>query len=172
MNILNLWTAMALASALTMSAAAQKADLSGTWHLNVSKSFLAAEHPSSDYRLTKIIAQKDGSIEQRDVAMHASMAGIALPDSNTLMKFSTDGKENKLQVPVPFPGMPPMTVVVTAVWQADTLAVTERSNSFFGPATTDRRYFLSTNGLYLIELVEGHNSFGDTEQRLVFDKQP
>jgi hypothetical protein len=38
------------------------------------------------------------------------------------------------------------------------------------PSSTKRRYFLSEDGAHLIELVEAHNGFGDTEQRLVFDK--
>jgi hypothetical protein len=52
-----------------------------------------------------------------------------------------------------------------------TLLIKEVGQGFGGPSTTLRRYFLSDNGLQLIELVEGHSTFGDIEQRLVFDRQ-
>jgi len=48
--------------------------------------------------------------------------------------------------------------------------VMERNAGGGSPSSTKRRYFLSEDGNHLIELVEGHNGFGDTEQRLVFDK--
>jgi hypothetical protein len=37
---------------------------------------------------------------------------------------------------------------------------------------TKQRLFLSSDGSQLIDLVEGHNIYGDSEQRLVFDKLP
>jgi len=60
---------------------------------------------------------------------------------------------------------------VVANWQGGTLLVSEGGRSFGGLSTTQRRYFISDYGLQLIGLIEGHNGFGDTEQRLVFDRQ-
>ena len=76
-----LWTLMVLTAAMAVPAAAQKPDLSGTWKLNFTKSFLGADHPNKDYEMTKIILQEAGMIKQTDVAVHVSMMNIPLPDS-------------------------------------------------------------------------------------------
>ena len=172
MRMQTLWTATALVAAMTMAAHAQTADFTGTWNLNLAKSFLGGEHPASNYQLITILAQKAGSIEQTDIARNVSMVNIPMPNSKTSTSFETDGKEHEVQLPGMFPGLPPTTTAVTAEWQGNTLFVTERANSFGRPSLTYRRYFLSDNGEELIELVQGHTSFGDSDQRLVFDKQP
>jgi len=48
--------------------------------------------------------------------------------------------------------------------------VKERNAGKGSASSAERRYFLSEDGAHLIELVEAHNFFGDTEQRLVSDK--
>lgn len=99
------------------------------------------------------------------------MVNIPMPDSKTTMLLVADGQEHEVTGPSFFPGMPPAKMKVVAEWQGGTLLVNEAGQSFAGPSTTQRRFFLSEDGLQLIELIEGHNSFGDTQQRLVFDKQ-
>jgi hypothetical protein len=172
MKMSKVWALMALAGAMAIPAAAQRPDLSGTWKLNVAKSLLAGDHPDKDYQLTKIIVQKASLIRQTDIAMHVSMMNIPLPDSKVTMELAANGQEVETNGASPFPGMPGVKMKVVAEWQGGTLLVTEAGRTFGGLSTTQRRYFLSDDGLQLIELIEGHSGFGDTAQRLVFEKQP
>jgi hypothetical protein len=172
MHMWKLWALPLLAGAMMIPAAAQKADFNGTWKLNLEKSFLAGDHPAKDYELTTVIEQKESAIKRTETAVHVSMMNIPLPDSKTTVEFIVDGKERDAPEKSPYPGMPPLPTKVSAEWQGSTLLVTE-SSQLMGNATATRcRYFLSDNGSELIELLEGHTGFGDTEQRLIFDKQP
>ncbi len=150
---------------------AQKANFSGTWKLNVEKSFLGNEHRADDYQLTKTIEQKGDQIKQTDVALHVSIMNIPLPDSTTTLELATDGKEHDMRGAAFFPGMPTPLMKVSAVWQGDTLSIREISQPADPATKTYRRYFLSDDGSELNELIEGHTGFGDTEQHLVFDRQ-
>jgi hypothetical protein len=172
MHLLKVGALTALAAAMTLPAVAQKPNLSGTWKLNLEKSFLAGDHPAKDYELTKIIVQTASVIKQTDIAVHVSMMNIPMPDSKTTMELATDGHEHEVIGGSPFPGMPPVKMKVVSEWQGGTLLVTEAGRSFGGSSSTQRRYFLSDDGTQLIEQIEGHSGFGDTEQRLVFDRQP
>lgn len=164
-----IFTAIAIAIAAALPVAAQQANLGGTWKLNLAASFMGGSHPSPDYELTKILSQEGQTIHQTDIARHVSVVNIPLPDTNTKTDLTIDGKEHDVQSAPAFPGMPPANLKVTAEWQGNTLLVMERSAAG-RPASTKRRYFLSEDGAHLIELVESHNGFGDSEQRLVFDK--
>ena len=150
-------------------AMAQGKDLSGTWNLNVAKSFMGGDHPSSDYRLTRKIEQKNDALSITDVSVHASIVNIPLPDSTTTMDFAADGKEHEIQLPPPFPGMPAMPAKLSAVWQGCTLEIHKLTSGFGG--SSKERLFLSEDGSQLIVLVEQHSTYSDSEQRLVFDKQ-
>jgi hypothetical protein len=172
MHLLKVGALTALAAAMTLPAVAQKPNLSGTWKLNLEKSFLAGDHPTKDYELTKIIVQTAGVIKQTDIAVHVGMMNIPMPDSKTTIELATDGREHEVIGGSPFPGMPPVKMKVVSVWQGGTLLVTEAGQSFGGSSSTRRRYFLSDDGAQLIEQIEGHSGIEDTEQRLVFDRQP
>jgi hypothetical protein len=172
MHRLKAGTLLVLAAAMALPGVAQKPNLSGTWKLNLEKSFMAGEHPARDYELTKILVQAADAIEQTDIAVHVSMMNIPMPDSRATVELATDGREHEVMGGSAFPGMPPAKMKVVSEWQGGTLLVTETGRSFGGPSATQRRYFVSDDGLQLIELIEGHNGFGDTEQRLIFDKQP
>ncbi len=173
MNVMDMrtfCTATALAVAMTFSASAQDAKLTGTWRLNLAKSFLGGQHPSSDYQFTTIFAVQNGAIDERDIARNQSLFGVTLPDSKSSMNYATDGKEHEAQAPAQFPGLPPTSITITAEWQGNTLFVTERGNTFRGAVTTHRRYFLSSDGRELKEIVKTHNLSGDLDQRLVFER--
>jgi hypothetical protein len=157
-----------LVAGIAAPAAAQKADLNGTWKLNVSKSFMGGDHPFSDYQLTKKIVLKDGSISITSISVNASVVNIPLPDSTTRMTVALDAKEHTVQMPPGFPGAPPMTVHVSGSWQGCTLELQEINSGLADYGK--ERLFLSENGSELIDLIERHATFGDTEQRLVFDK--
>ena len=164
------FASLAIALTMAFSVASQQANLSGTWKLNLATSFMAGDHPAPDYELTKTFVQEGRTIRQTDIAKHVSVVNIPLPDTNVTTELTTDGQEHDVQGPAPFPGMPPAKLKVTPEWQGNTLLVMERNAGGGSPSSTKRRYFLSEDGAHLIELVEAHNGFGDTEQRLVFDK--
>ena len=172
MKMLRFWVLGALAAGMAIPAVAQMPDFSGTWTLNLTTSFTAGDHPAKDFELTRIIVQKAGTIEQTDTVKHASIMNIQIPDSKSTMVLVADGQEHEVTGPGFFLGLPPSKMKAVAEWQGGTLLVSEEGQSFAGASTTKRRYFLSGDGLHLIELVEGHNGFGDIEQRLVFDKKP
>jgi hypothetical protein len=166
MKIDRIWPLMLLAAIAASPAIGQSKDLSGTWNLNLAKSFMAGDHPPSDYQLTKKIEQKDGMLSITDVSIHAAIMNIPLPDSTTTMAFAIDGKEHAVQLPPPFPGMPPMAAKASAAWQGCTLEIRQTSPG----GSAKQRLFLSDDGSELIILVEGHSIYSDSEQRLVFDK--
>jgi hypothetical protein len=150
-------------------AKAQSINLSGTWNLNVAKSLMGSDHPSSDYQLTKKIEQKNGMLSITDNSVHATMAGIQLADATTTMDVVADGKEHAIRMPSAFPGIPEMPGKVSALWQGCTLEVHLIILAF--GSTTKQRLFLSEDGKQLIVLVEGHSTYLDTEQRLVFERK-
>ena len=161
---------MMFAAVTSLAAPAQKADLSGTWKLNVARSLMGGDHPFSEYQLTRKIEQKGDTISITDTSVHNSVVNIPLPDSTTKMEVVADGKEHEVQLPAPFPGRPPANAQVTATWQGRTLELRQITSGLANYAK--HRLFLSDDGSQLIDLVEQHSTFGDSEQRLVFDKTP
>ena len=166
MKVNKVWTLMLFAGIAASPAIAQNKDLTGAWNLNLTKSFMAGDHPPSDYQLTKKIEQKDGTFSMTDTSVHAAIMNIPLPDSTTTMAFAVDGKEHDVHLPPPFPGMPPMTAKASAEWQGCTLEIRQTSPA----GSAKQRIFLSDDGTQLIILVEAHSTYGDSEQRMVFDK--
>jgi hypothetical protein len=164
------FAAIALLIATALPVAAQQVSFSGTWKLNLGTSFMGADHPAPDYELTKVLVQEGRTIRQTDIGKQVSIVNIPLPDSQVSTELIADGEEHDAQAPPFFPGMPSAKLKVTAEWQGNTLFIKECSADTGPPSSAERRYFLSEDGAHLIELVESHNSFGDSEQRLVFDK--
>jgi hypothetical protein len=158
-----------LAGLAGSNAMAQKDSLSGTWKLNLGKSYMGSDHPSSDYQLTKKIEQENGLLSITDSSVHATIAGIQLPNTVTTVKVAPDGKEYDIKLPSVFPGIPEMTGKASAAWQGCTLEVSQLIPAF--GSSTKQRLFLSDDRSELIVLVEGHSGFQDTEQRLVFEKK-
>lgn len=163
-------TAIILAALAPFVAHAQKASLNGTWKLNVAKSFMGSDHPFSDYLLTKKIEQAGDTITIADRSTHNSNVNIPLPDAATTMQVVTDGKEHDVHIGSGDGQTSGPAIHVTATWQGDTLELVQIVS---GLANMSKyRLFLSADGSQLIELVEGHNIYGDSQQRLVFDKVP
>ncbi len=164
---------MALCAVMSLSAAAQKPNLSGVWKLNAARSFFAGDHPENNYELTKIFEQRDMQITQTDIVTNATIMNIPLPDSRSTMDLVFDGHEHDASGPNRFPGKSALAQIkILAVWQGGTLVLIETCRESWGPSATHRRYFLSEDGSELIELVERHSRMEDTEQRLVFEKSP
>ena len=161
---------MMFAAVTSLAAHSQKANLSGTWKLSVAKSFMGSDHPFPEYQLTRKIEQKSDTVSITDNSVHNSVVNIPLPDSTTRIEVVADGKEHELELPAPFPGRPPAKAQVTASWQGATLELRQITSGLANYAK--HRLFLSDDGSQLIDLVEQHSIFGDSEQRLVFDKAP
>jgi hypothetical protein len=165
-----LYTAMILAALAPLAAHAQKANLSGTWRLNVAKSFMGQEHPFSDYEFTKKIELNGDNISVTETGIHNSVVNVPLPDSKTAMQVTTDGKQHEVHISSSSGNQQDSLVRVTATWQGNTLELVQNVSGLAN--MTKHRLFLSDDGSQLIDLVEGHNIYGDSEQRLVFDKLP
>lgn len=159
-----------LAAASGAMAAAQTPNLSGTWKLNTTVSFFGGEHPANDYQLIKIIAAQGESIDITDIQVHANRVNIPLPDSKLQTELVPDGKERPGQAPPMFPGLPPLSFAVTTEWQGATLFIRRVGSSSSFATNSQMRYYLSADNSQLIELVESHFLFGDSAQRLVFDR--
>lgn len=160
--------AVVLAGVVSLGAQGQKANLSGTWKLNVAKSSMGSDHPFPDYALTRTIVLTGDGISMTDASVHNSVVNIPLPDATTKMEVTADGKEHEVTMPGNFPGMPPSRAKVTAEWQGGTLELVQ---VVAGMANyTKHRLFVSGDGAQLIDLVEQHSGYGDGEQRLVFER--
>lgn len=150
--------------------AGRRAAFAGTWRLDLKKSYMGSEHPDANYGFTKTFALKGSTLVQKDHEINVDIVGFALPERNSSEELVPDGREHTVQRPGFFPGMPPTSTEVTVEWQGDNLVLSESGQSFIGPMTASRRYFLSDNGAELVELISGRTSFGDSEQRLVFTR--
>jgi len=98
--------AVALAALSSLAVQAQKANLSGTWRLNVAKSFMGQEHPFNNYEFTKKIEQSGENISIVETGFHNSVVNVPLPDSKTSMQVSTDGKEHEVRMSTGIPSQP------------------------------------------------------------------
>jgi hypothetical protein len=151
-------------------ALAQEARLSGTWALDLSKSFLAGEHPISGYELVWTIEQSGSQITLAEKSHNASFANILVPDAEKHAEFTTDGKEYEVQKADSISRANPTSAVVKAEWQGNTLLVTERGASWGGSSITRRRIFASPDGSQITVLLEMHSQMLDMEESLVFQR--
>jgi hypothetical protein len=165
-----IFVAIMLAAIAPLLAQSQKPTLSGSWRLNVAKSYMGQEHPFIDYQLTKKIGQTGDNIAITDTAIHNSNVNIPLPDSTTTMQVAADGKEHEVQIQSGNRRQRASVAKVTAAWQGGTLELVQVVSGLAN--MSKQRLFLSDDGSQLIDLVESHNVYGDGEQRLVFDKLP
>jgi hypothetical protein len=147
-------------------------NLSGTWRLNQGESFLGNEHPKPDYELTWILEQSQRDVRIHEIANNLSIVNIPLPDTSETMEYTPDRREREVTRPGLFPGMPERRLGTKAEWQADTFWIEERSYPNTSNSITHRRIFLAEGGTKLIELRETNALFGDTAQRLVFERIP
>jgi hypothetical protein len=161
-------TVILLGIAATFAAYAQNPNFSGTWRLNVAQSFMANDHPYPNYELTKKIEQSGDTITITDSAIHNSVVNVPLPDLHTSMQVSTDGKEHEIEIPGDFPGRPAHKAAVTATFQGQTLELRQLNPNMSN--YSKQRLFRAGDAGQLVILVETHTIYGDTEQRLVFDK--
>jgi|GEM_PF-3196767 hypothetical protein len=163
-----LYKALMLAAIPSLAAHAQNANLSGTWKLNVARSFMGQEHPFADYDFTKKIELNSAVVSITDTALHNSTVNVPLPDTTTSLQVATDGKEHEIQLTTVAGRQSVSTIRASAEWQGNNLQVVQFASGLAN--MTKHRLYLSADGLQLIDHVESYNIYGDTEQRLVFDK--
>jgi len=151
-------------------AQAQEPRLNGTWKLNLSKSYMAGEHPLQNYGLTWVIEQNSSRVVLVEKSTNPSFANIRVPDTETRSEIVPDGVESEVMRAGNMPGAKPSSAVIKAEWQGSTLLITERGAAWGGPALTLRRIFVSNDGAQLCELLEVHSPMLDAEERLVFER--
>lgn len=151
-------------------ALSQESRLSGAWSLDLSKSFLAGEHPISGYELVWVIEQNGSRATLTEKPHNASFANIPVPDSEMRTEFIVDGKEYETQKAGSIAGAKPTSAVVKAEWQGTTLLITERGASWGGSSITRRRIFASPDGNQITVLLEMHSQMLDMEESLVFQR--
>jgi hypothetical protein len=142
----------------------------GEWRLDLRKSRMGPDHPSSNYAFTKIFERKGSILVQKDHEVNAEIAGFEIPERNSTAELVPDSQEHTVQTQGFLPGMPSIPTQMTVEWQGDNLEVKESIQTFIGAINSSRRYFLSDDRTELIELVEQHAVYSDSEQRLVFTR--
>lgn len=145
-------------------------DLSGTWRLNLAKSFLGNEHPAPGYELVWKLEQSGHGILMTEIARNRSIVNIPLPNSTQTTEYVLDGRERNVVRPGIFPGMPKRTIGIRSEWQGGTVWIEERSEPNSNNFISHRRIFLSEDSSHLIEIYTTQAIFGDSEQRRVFER--
>lgn len=145
-------------------------DMSGTWRLNLAKSFLGSEHPEPDYELVWKLEQSSHGIRMTEIAENRSIVNIPLPNSTQTTEYVLDGQQRNVVRPGIFPGMPKRTIGMRSVWQGGTVWIEERSEPNSSNFIAHRRIFLSEDSSQLIEIYKTQAIFGDSEQRRVFER--
>ena len=143
--------------ALAASLAAQsKPNFSGTWKLNVAKSDFGVLPPSNGR--TDIIDHQDPNL--KDTVSDDAAQG----QQNYTLSMTTDGKEaiNK-------PGGLEMKNVAT--WDGGNLVVNTKLQFQGSDVTIKTSWALSADGKTLTESAHLESQMGETDQKLVFEKQ-
>jgi hypothetical protein len=158
-------------AARSQQLAARRAQFAGTWRLDVKQSLMGSDHPSADYALTRIFTLNGTALVKKDHEINIEIVGMEIPERISTTEIVPDGAEHSAQGPGFLPGMPPMTVKITALWQGDNLVINQISAGFGGESLALSRYFLSEDGNLLTEIVLANTGFGDTDQKLVFVRE-
>jgi len=138
------------------SFAQQKPDFSGTWKMNVAKSDFGAL-PGPDSR-TDVITHKDPSLTDEVTAEGAQ------GKQQSTIKYTTDGKEVTNQ-------MGPREVKSTLKWEGNNLIVTSKFLYNDNEVNARSSWSLSADGKTLTINVHYASNMGETDQKLVLEKQ-
>src|SRR6267378_3380821 len=145
-----------IALPLTTEFAQQKQDFSGTWKLNVAKSDFGAL-PGPESR-TDVITHKDPSLSDNVTAEGAQ------GKQQYTVNYTTDGKEvvNKIG---------PREIKSTLKWEGSDLVIS--SKFVYNDADVNARasWALSPDGKTLTISVHYASTMGETDQKIVFEKQ-
>ena len=149
-------TVFALLAFAISLAAQSKPNFSGTWKLNVAKSDFGVLPPSNGR--TDVIEHQDPDL--KDTVSDDAAQG----QQNYTLSMTTDGKEaiNK-------PGGLEMKSVAT--WTASNLVVNTKLQFQGSDVTIKTTWALSDDGKTLTESAHLESQMGETDQKLVFEKQ-
>ena len=145
-----------LAAACGLLQAQAKPNFSGTWKLNAAKSDFGAM-PAPETRTDTITHQdpdlKDSYTQRRQTGEFASE-----------MKYSTDGKETTSSVGG-------NEIKTTAKWDGDDLAIAGKTQFNGANVTMNDRWSLSPDGKTLTIQRHVNSPMGETDQKIVLEKQ-
>jgi len=145
-----------LAAAFGLLQAQAKPNFSGTWKLNTAKSDFGAM-PAPDSRTDKITHD--------DPALTDSLTQSGqMGEVNAELKYSTDGKETTNTVRG-------NEVKSTAKWEGDELAIAGKAQFNGADVTLTDRWSLSADGKTLTILRHVNSPMGETDQKIVLEKQ-
>lgn len=138
------------------AAAQQKPDFSGTWKLNVAKSDFGAL-PGPESR-TDVITHKDPSLTDEMTAEGPQ------GKQQATIKYTTDGKEATNQ-------MGPREVKSTLKWEGNNLLISSKFLYNEAEVNAQANWSLSADGKTLTINAHYASPMGETDQKLVFEKQ-
>jgi hypothetical protein len=145
-----------LAAAFGLLPAQAKPNFSGTWKLNAGKSDFGPM-PAPEARTDKITHQDP---DLKDSFTQSGPMG----DVAAEMKYSTDGKETTSTVR-------DNQVKSTAKWEGEELVIAGKTSFEGGDVTLADRWSLSADGKTLTILRHVHGRMGETNQKIVLEKQ-
>lgn len=151
-----IFTVLAVVVSIASLAAQSKPNFSGTWKLNVAKSDFGVLPPSNGR--TDVIDHQEPNL--KDSVSDDSAQG----QQNYTLSMTTDGKEaiNK-------PGG--LDMKSTAAWEANTLVVNAKLQFQGSDVSIKTNWALSDDGKTLTENVHLESPMGETDQKMVFEKQ-
>jgi hypothetical protein len=145
-----------LAVAFGLLQAQAKPNFSGTWKLNTGKSDFGAM-PAPDTRADKI------THEDPDLKDSFTQSG-QMGEVTAEMKYSTDGKETTNSVRG-------NQIKSTAKWEGDELAIAGKTSFNGADVTLNDRWSLSADGKTLTIQRHVNSPMGETDQKIVLEKQ-
>jgi hypothetical protein len=151
-----LFLLLSLAAALGTVQAQAKPDFSGTWKVNLSKSDFGSG-PAPESRTDKI-SYEDPNLKD---TITQSLRGR---ETTYDMNYATDGKETTNTVRG-------TEVKSIARWQGDELVVDTKGSIGGRPLTFNDRWSLASDGKTLTLQRHLVSPMGETDQKIVFDKQ-
>ena len=151
-----IWLRTALVAAVCLAAAQAKPNFTGNWKMNVGKSDFGAM-PTPDVRTDKIV-HNDPALTD---AVHQS---TQVGEVDAEFHYSTDGKETTNSVRG-------NEIKSVAKWEGNELVIAAKSSIQGGEVTINDRWSLSTDGKTLTILRHVNSAMGETDLRIVLEKQ-
>ncbi len=148
--------AVLLAAAFGLAGAQAKPNFSGAWKLNAGRSDFGAM-PAPDSRADKITHQEP------DLTDSFTQSG-QMGEVSAELKYSTDGKETTNTIRG-------IEIKSTAKWEGDDLVIAGKGSFNGADVTLNDRWSLSADGKTLTIQRHVNSPMGETDQKIVLEKQ-
>jgi uncharacterized lipoprotein NlpE involved in copper resistance len=149
-------TIAAVAAFAAVAVAQNKTNFSGTWKLNTSK---------SDFGMIPGPTSRTDVIDHKDPSLKVSVtAEVAQGKQQYTVSYTTDGKEA-------VNSLPGREMKSTLSWQGKSLVVDTKLKFQGNDVTVKSTWTLSDDGKTLTQSAHIGSPMGETDQKLVFDKQ-